>query len=37
MKNRIEAATGAPVGSGGRHRNNLTKDLEMIADYDIGD
>ena len=33
--NQIEAATGAPRGGGGRHRNKLAKALEMYADYDF--
>jgi hypothetical protein len=35
MKNRIEAATGAPRGGGGTHRNKLTKVLEIFADNDF--
>ena len=35
MKTEIEAATGAPRGGGGRHRNKPTKNLEMLADYDF--
>jgi len=33
MKNRIEAATGAPRGGGGRHRNKPTNFLEIRVDW----